>query len=94
MSTDTTHSFSSLSQAHHANPSPEDVHGETPLHYAALAGQAECFWVLLERGASAEAESIFGETALEVAIMNPAAFAGVDTADIFVLLKMFPSLSV
>ena len=49
------------------------------LHYAAIAGQAESAALLLRFGANPDAESALGETALQVAEQNPAAYLGVDT---------------
>jgi len=61
-----------------ASANAQDLAGETPLHYAALTGQAEAARELCRRGADAGLASFAGETPLDVAWQRPAYFYGVD----------------
>jgi len=63
-----------------------DSDGETPLHYAALAGQVESAKILLEANADLQQESFFFETPLEVVSQQPAFFL-VDYSPIHKLLR-------
>ena len=60
---------------------PED----RPLHYAALAGQADLARLLVDAGADPWGENCFTETPLQVARHSPAAFLGVDTSEVRLL---------
>eukprot|EP00438_Fugacium_kawagutii_P017895 Skav201912 [mRNA] locus=scaffold3992:141841:142413:+ [translate_table: standard] len=61
-------------------PDPTDAMHETPLHYAALAGDSRMVQVLLEASADPCMESVFGETPLDVARDRAAAFLGYDSS--------------
>ncbi|CAJ1370192.1 unnamed protein product [Effrenium voratum] len=62
------------------SPNSTDAMQETPLHYAVLAGDAAMVDLLIARKADPIMESTFGETALEVAAQNAAAFLGHESA--------------
>merc|ERR1712190_656963 len=70
-----------------ANPDVQDVDGETPLHYAALAGQESTARLLLRAGAQASVESFFMETPFRVASQNVAKVFDVNTAAVTALLS-------
>eukprot|EP00747_Dinoflagellata_sp_TGD_P170673 gnl/TRDRNA2_/TRDRNA2_202831_c0_seq1.p1 gnl/TRDRNA2_/TRDRNA2_202831_c0~~gnl/TRDRNA2_/TRDRNA2_202831_c0_seq1.p1 ORF type:complete len:360 (-),score=36.02 gnl/TRDRNA2_/TRDRNA2_202831_c0_seq1:10-1089(-) len=63
-----------------AQPETWDNDGETPLHYAALAGQAATATILLNHGANLTARSFtrVPQTPLEFSQHNPGKFLGVD----------------
>eukprot|EP00438_Fugacium_kawagutii_P031870 Skav224123 [mRNA] locus=scaffold2427:317724:322270:- [translate_table: standard] len=61
-------------------PDPTDAMHETPLHYAALAGDSRMVQLLLEGRADPYMESVFGETPLDVARDGAAAFLGYDSS--------------
>jgi hypothetical protein len=67
-----------------------DSNGETPLHYAALAGRADSAKLLLRHDAEIlDVVSSFEETALDVARQNPGEFLGIDTSELQSLLENF-----
>eukprot|EP00747_Dinoflagellata_sp_TGD_P107867 gnl/TRDRNA2_/TRDRNA2_170246_c1_seq1.p2 gnl/TRDRNA2_/TRDRNA2_170246_c1~~gnl/TRDRNA2_/TRDRNA2_170246_c1_seq1.p2 ORF type:complete len:110 (+),score=18.04 gnl/TRDRNA2_/TRDRNA2_170246_c1_seq1:22-330(+) len=70
-----------------ANPNFEDAIGERPLHYAALTGQTESARLLLQHGADPYAESLFRETALDVALNQACRFLEVTTDGVTALLR-------
>ena len=55
---------------HGASTEIMDMSGETPLHWAALAGYREACELLLKHGANANASSDEGKTALHLASTN------------------------
>mmetsp|Transcript_59483 Transcript_59483/g.112047 ORF Transcript_59483/g.112047 Transcript_59483/m.112047 type:complete len:135 (+) Transcript_59483:2-406(+) len=75
-----------------SDPNAEDHIRETPLHYASLTGQAVCTRALLRSGASAFAESAFGETPRDVAEMNVAEYLGVQTQAVCNLLAAWEAV--
>eukprot|EP00435_Cladocopium_sp_Y103_P063560 s207_g25.t1 len=64
------------------SPNSTDAMQETPLHYAVLAGNSAMVNLLITYQASPIMESTFGETALEVAVQNAAAFLGRESAQL------------
>ena len=65
--------------AHGFPPNATDVMQETPLHYAALAGNTGMVKWLLSARADPQMESKYGETPLDIAKQNVAAFLGKDS---------------
>jgi len=78
--------------AHGFPPDATDAMQETPLHYAALTGNAELAKWLLNARADLQMESRYGETALDVAKQNIAAFLGADSLSVAALLEDAASL--
>ncbi|CAE7254436.1 unnamed protein product [Symbiodinium natans] len=68
-------------------PDPTDEMHETPLHYAALAGDSRMVQLLLEARADPYMESVFGETPLNVARDGAAAFLGYDSSAVAPLIE-------
>lgn len=52
-------------------PHTVDMHGKTPLHYAALLEDPDCLRILLRRGAAVDEITKEGYTALHFAVKNP-----------------------
>lgn len=69
------------------SPNSTDVMQETPLHYAVLAGNEAMVDLLLTHHADPMMESTFGETALEVAAQNAAAFLGYESVQLVERLR-------
>eukprot|EP00931_Biecheleriopsis_adriatica_P051181 TRINITY_DN29661_c0_g1_i3.p1 TRINITY_DN29661_c0_g1~~TRINITY_DN29661_c0_g1_i3.p1 ORF type:complete len:737 (+),score=90.35 TRINITY_DN29661_c0_g1_i3:97-2307(+) len=59
---------------------------ETPLHYAAITGNSAAAELLLQARADPHVESVFGQTALELAKQAPAAFRGVCSREVVAIL--------
>ena len=72
--------------SHGFPPDPLDAMHETPLHYAALAGNLHLVKTLLDGRADPVMESVFGETPLDVAIEEPASFLGQDSRAVIKIL--------
>ena len=68
------------------DPNVENNIRERPLNYADITGQYESYKVLLLASANPLAESIFGETQLEVARQNLAGYLGVKTTGVYCVL--------
>merc|ERR1711933_392102 len=73
------------------DPNAQDIDGETPLHYAAIAGCADAARLLLKYGADLEVANWNAEVPLDLAELNLAYFLGVDTAAVQEVLRSFAS---
>ncbi|CAJ1399597.1 unnamed protein product [Effrenium voratum] len=69
------------------SPNSTDAMQETPLHYAVLAGNSNMVQLLVTARADVLMESIFGETPLDVAAQNVAAFLGRDSSQLVLRLQ-------
>merc|ERR1712217_450034 len=65
-----------------ADPNRRDAMGETPLHYAALAGETDAARLLIRCGARVDIRSIDEEPASAVAKLNPARFLKIATSKV------------
>ena len=82
-------SYSTVQQllSHGFPPDPTDSMHETPLHYAALAGDLHLVRLLLDARADPVMESVFGETPFDVARQGAASFLGSDCRAVADFLK-------